>query len=215
MRKLLTLTLASVGIAAVACSKKAPVAMSDDLKNDLKLASITQDIRINPDEITPAAKPQPAVKVKRAPSGPKVVRTKTPTVLASAAPVEEAEVPTEVPDVQMTEPAPAAEPAPEMAPEAPPLSRPTVIPASNGGGSGVATGRVDGGTGSGSVWGGILGAVIRGGVVGDDDHCDPRTMPRAGRRPSATDVYGGGIARGGMSGGIRGYPMQIPGRVRR
>jgi hypothetical protein len=53
--------------------------------------------------------------------------------------------------------------------------------------------------------------VIRGGVVGDDDHCDPRTMPRNGRRPSTTDIYRGGIAGGGMGGVMRGIPSRMPG----
>jgi len=209
VRKLLIVSIASFGIVAVACGKKAPVvAMSDDLKNDLKLASTTQDIRINPDEITPAAKPEVALKVKKAPSGPRVVRTQKPTVMASAKPVEEAEIPSEVPDVQMTAPAPA--PAVETAPEAPPLARPSAIPASTSAGAGTDNGRVNGGSGAGSVWGAVLGAVIRGGVVGDDDHCDPRTMPRHGRRPTSTDIYSGGIA-GGMGGVMRGIPSRLPG----
>jgi outer membrane biosynthesis protein TonB len=202
VRKLLTLSLASLSIVAIACSKKAPVvAMSDDLKNDLKLASTTQDIRINPDEITPTAKPQVALKVKKAPSGPKVVRTQKPTVMASAAAVEQAEIPSEVPDVQMTAPSPA--PAIETAPEAPPLARPSAIPASTSAGAGADNGRVNGGSGAGSVWGAVLGAVIRGGVVGDDDHCDPRsTMPR--RRPP-TDI---GVYSPNPMGGMR-RPMTV------
>lgn len=203
MRKLLTLTLASTAIVAIACSKKTPVtAMSDDLKRDLKLASTTQDIRINPDEITEAAKPTVALKPKKAPTGPRVVRSAQPTVMASAAPVEAAEIKSEVPDVQVTAPAPT-----ESAPEAPPLARPSAIPVSNSGQQGRADGNGGSGAGGGSVWGGIFGAVIRGGVVGDDDHCDPRsTMPR-GRAPTDIGVYrpnpmgGMGMPRGG--GGIR------------
>ena len=213
VRKLLTVSLASLGIVAAACSKKAPVvAMSDDLKNDLKLASATQDIRINPDEVTPTAKPEVALKVKQAPSGPKVVRSRKPQVLASATPVEQAEVPAEVPDVQMAAPAPAPTPAPETAPEAPPLARPSAIPASSSGNAGAGSARGDGGNGGGSIWGAVLGAVIRGGVVGDDDHCDPRSRPGA-RRPHVTDIYSGGI-NGGMGGIMRGMPGQMPGRRR-
>jgi hypothetical protein len=211
VRKLLTLTLASIGVVAIAaCSKKsAVVTMSDDLKRDLKLASTTQDIRINPDEITPAAKPEVALKIKHAPSGPKAIRTRKPTVLASAAPVEAAEVATDVPDVQVTAPAPA--PAPEVAPEAPPLARPSAIPATADGSAGAGAGRVDSGSGTGGVWGAIFGAVIRGGVVGDDDHCDPRSRP-GNRRP--TDIYSGGI-NGGMGGVMRGIPHSLPGARRR
>jgi len=208
VRKLLILTLATSTVVAAACSKKSPVAaMSDGLKADLKLASTTQDIRINPDEVAPTSKPLPAPKVKKAPSGPKVVRSEKPTVMASAAPVEAAEIKADVPDVQVTAPAPA--PAQETAPEAPPLARPSTIPVGNAGGQGPygsGQGRADGNGGSGSIWGGILGAVIRGGVVGDDDHCDPRsTMPR--HRP--TDIGGiympnpmGGRGRPIMTGGI-------------
>lgn len=206
MRKLLTLTLASAAFVAMACSKKSPmVTMSDDLKRDLKLASTTQDIRINPDEVTPSAKPEVALKVKKAPTGPKVVRSHKPTVLASATPVEQAEVTEAVPDVQVMAPAPT-----EAAPEAPPLARPSAIPASNASGQGAGTGRVDNGSGSGGIWGGIFGAIIRGGVVGDDDHCDPRSIPRGARRP--TDI--GSIYGGGMGGVMRGVPTTVPGRRR-
>lgn len=206
MRKLLTLTLASTAVVAIACSKKSPmVTMSDDLKRDLKLASTTQDIRINPDEITPSAKPEVALKLKKAPSGPKVIRSRTPTVLASAKPVEQAEVKENLPDVQVA--ATAAPIEAPSAPEAPPLARPSAIPASNPG-----AGRSDGANGSGGGWGGIFGAIIRGGAVGDDDHCDPRTMPRGGRRPTATDIgiYNGGM--GGIGGVMRGIPSRRGGR---
>jgi len=207
VRKLLTLTLASSAVVAIACSEKSPAAsMSDDLKRDLKLASTTQDIRINPDEIAPSAKPQPAPKPKKAANGPKIVRSPKPTVLASAAPVEAAPIEVDVPDVQVTTPAPAET---ESAPEAPPLARPSTIPVSNNGSQGARAGHGDGGSTAGSVIGAIFGAVIRGGVVGDDDHCDPRSMPGA-RRP-ATDIYRGGIAG---AGGMRGVPTSLPGRRR-
>jgi hypothetical protein len=211
VRKLIALTLASTAIVAVACSKQAPdTAMSADLKADLKLASTTQDIRINPDELTPTSKPAPATRVRKAASGPKVVRTEKPTVLASATPTEEADIPTEVPDVQAMAPAPAPAETPSPS-DAPPLARPSAIPATNAGGqaAGAGAGRGDSGMGGGSVWGGVFGAVIRGGVVGDDDHCDPRSMP--GRRRPVSDIYGGGIAGGG---GMRGVPSGIGGRRR-
>jgi hypothetical protein len=208
VRKLLILTLVTSTVVAAACSKKSPVAaMSDGLKQDLKLASTTQDIRINPDEIAPTSKPMAAPKVKKAPSGPKVIRSEKPTVMASAAPVEAAEIKTDVPDVQVMASAPA--PAQESTPDAPPLARPSTIPVGNAGGQGrdgSGQGRADGNGGSGSIWGGILGAVIRGGVVGDDDHCDPRsTMPR--HRP--TDMNGGIYGRPNPMG--RGRPIMTGG----
>ena len=51
MRKVMTWTLASTTLVAIACGRnKAPTtAMSDDLKRDLKLASVTQNIQISPD----------------------------------------------------------------------------------------------------------------------------------------------------------------------
>ena len=87
-----------------------------------------------------------------------------------------------------------------QAPDAPPLARPSPIPSEQ-----LRSRR----------WqrfrrrlGGIFGAIIRGGAVGDDDHCDPRTMPRGGRRPTVTDI---GIYGGGM-GGARGIPIEAAGR---
>lgn len=207
MRKLLILTLASTTVVVAACSKKSSVtAMSDGLRQDLKLASTTQDIRINPDEVAPTSKPTAALKLKKAPSGPKVIRSEKPTVMASAAPVEAAEIKSEVPDVQVMAPAPA--PAQESAPEAPPLARPSTIPVSNtGSGQGRANG---GGSAGGSIWGGILGAVIRGGVVGDDDHCDPRSTMPGRRRPMGI----GGIYSGNPTGPTMQIPTGISGRPR-
>src|SRR6185503_499895 len=155
-----------------------------------------------------------ALKPKRAPQGPKVIRTEHPTVRASAAPIEAAEIPTEVPQVQaMTV---AAAPSETPTADAPPLARPSPVPVSYpgaaaipGGGNG---GPGAGGSGSaGGILGGIFGAVIRGGMVGDDDHCDPRSTPRRpagpnGGRIGNTGVYGmpgtmgspGPIGMGGM-----------------
>jgi hypothetical protein len=175
--------------------------MSDDLKRDLKLASTTQDIRIDPDEINSESKTQAALTLKKATIVPKLVRSEKPKVLASTALTEAPAIKTDIPDVQVMAPAPTPT---ASAPEAPPLARPSTIPVSNSG-----PGASNGGSG---IFGGILGAVIRGGVVGDDDHCDPRTAPRGGRRPTSTDVYGGigGIFGGGtgVAGGIgsRGRP---------
>jgi hypothetical protein len=205
VRRLMTLTLASSAIVAIACGKdKAPTsaAMSADLKRDLQLASATQDLRINPDEVAPSANQELSLKPKRAPEGPRVVRTENPTVQASAAPVEAAEVKTDMPEVQVSAPADPVQ-AETQASDAPPLARPAPLPtptypAGNvnaGGGSGSGNG------GIGSVIGAIFGgAVVRGGRVGDDDHCDPRHgSPR--RRP---DVYAGtGVAYPGGMGGMR------------
>jgi hypothetical protein len=205
VRKLMTFALASVAVVAVACGKgntRAPTAMNDDLKRDLQLASHTQNIQISPDEVTPQARQELALKPKKAPSGPKVIRTQHPTVRASAAPVEAAETETEIPQVQVMASAPA--PSETPAPDAPPMARPAPIPAQ----SYPSTDRIpvaNGGGTMGGILGGIFGAVIRG--VGDDDHCDPRRGPQRGR-PVGGDIYGGGmVGPGGIAGGRLPTPM--------
>jgi hypothetical protein len=219
VRKLITLSLVSTAVLAGACGKsKAPstTAMSEDLRRDIQLASASQSIRINPDEITPSSKPQVSTRPKAAPSGNKVIRSQRPTVRASARPVETAEVRAQAPQPEVMASAPAASSAPapteSSTPDAPPMARPGQAPGSGYPGSGRTHGDGNGssagsaGGGIGNVLGGILGAVIRGGVVGDDDHCDPRP----GR--SRGGVYGrpggmggiGGIIAGGMGG------MRIP-----
>jgi len=189
-------TLASGAIVAVACGKgntRTTAGMSDDLKRDLQLASQTQNIQISPDEVAPQSHQELALKPKRAPNGPKVIRSEHPTIRASATPVEAAEIKTDIPQVEVMASAPA--PSETPTPDAPPMARPAPvptqgypstarIPASNGGMAGVL--------------GGILGAVIRGGAVGDDDHCDPRGGRRGGRPVGGDVIYGGGnIPMGG------------------
>jgi hypothetical protein len=188
VRKLIKWTLASTALVAVACGKGKPnsTAMADDLKRDLKLASQTQNIQISPDEVAPQSHQELALKPKRAPNGPKVIRTQHPTVKASATPVETAEVPTNVPQVQVMASAPS--PSETPTPDAPPMARPAPVPAQ----SYPSTGRIPAsGGGMGGVLGGIFGAVIRGGV-GDDDHCDPRGGRHGGRPIGGDVIYGGG-----------------------
>ncbi len=205
MRKLIQWTVVPVAIAAAACkgTPTARTSMSDDMKRDLKLASATQNIRISPDEISPKSHQELAVRPKKAPSGPKVIRSEHPTVKASAAPVEAAEIKTDIPQVMVMASAPAPSETPSS--DAPPLARPSPIPAASYPGAAPipSTG------GSGGILGGIFGAVIRGGV-GDDDHCDPRGAPR---RPMTGVPIGGGAASfpGGIMiprgpGGMRGRP---------
>jgi hypothetical protein len=196
VRKLMRWTLASGAIVAVACGKSnAPTttSMSDDLKRDLKLASQTQNIQISPDEISPQSRQELALKPKHAPTGPKVIRTQHPTVRASATQVEAAEAETTVPEVQVMASAPA--PSETPTPDAPPMARPSPVPAQ----SYPSAGRIPASNGGvGGVLGGIFGAVIRGGVVGDDDHCDPRGGRRGGRPIGGDVIYGGGnIGMGG------------------
>ena len=103
MRRVIQWTLVPVAIAAIACrgENKTPTAMSEDLKRDLQAASATKDLAISPDEVAPKAHQELALKPKRSPQGPKVIRTDKPTVMASKAPVEAAEMPTEIPQVHV------------------------------------------------------------------------------------------------------------------
>lgn len=212
MRKVIQWTLVPVALVAVACGKgssRAPTAMTDELKRDLQLASHTRDIQISPDEVAPKAKQELSLKTKKAPEGPKVIRTEHPTVKASATPVQVAEIKADIPQVQVMASAPAPSETPSD--DAPPLARPAAIPAQGyPGAAPIPAGN------NGSVLGGIFGAIIRGGAVGDDDHCDPRGGRRAGGHPIGGDVYVprgmGGMMGTGM-GGIRMQPM-VPRRGR-
>jgi hypothetical protein len=179
--------------------------MNDDLKRDLKLASQTQSMKINPDEISPLSRQELALKPKEAPNGPKVILSQHPTVKASANPLEAAHIKTDIPQVQVMASAPAPSETPSN--DAPPLARPSAtptqgypgaqpIPASNGGGS---------------VLGGIFGSVIRGGI-GDDDHCDPRGgVPVRGGHANPGDIFqlpgSGGVFR---PGGGSSFPSSRP-----
>ena len=202
MRNTTKWALVPVAVLAVACGKsdaRKSAAMGDDLKRDLQLASQAQRIQISPDEVAPKSHQDLAMKPKKAPQGPKVIRSAQPTVKASAMPVQAAEAPTDVPQVQVV----ASSPTPSEGPSdgAPPLARPSAIPAS----AYPATGP---GTGSNGVGGGILsgvfGAVLRGGVVGgDDDHCDPRHMPGRGRPIGSDASPGVTIPVWGGAGGMR------------
>jgi hypothetical protein len=212
VRSIIRLTLASAAVTAVACGgKDKPTAsMTDDLKRDLQLAtSVAPNVTVNADELAPQSQKAVALKLKKAP-GPKVIRSQTPTVKASVAPREVAEIKNDIPEVQMVASAPA--PSETVAPMAPPAARPAPLPlpasgpgpnqgSMNGGGSGGGIGGILGG-----IFGG--GVVIRGGPVGDD-HCDPRTDGRRGR-PSGGYIPNGGMTPVGGIGGIRG----VPGRPR-
>ena len=202
MRRIVQWALLPAAVAALACKgePRARAAMSDDLKRDLKLASATQNLRISPDEVAPKSQQELAVKPKKAPEGPRVIRSERPTVKASAAPVEAAEIKTDIPQVQVMAQAPA--PSETPASDAPPLARPSSISATSGYPGAQPIPSSAGSGGAGGILGGIFGAVIRGGGIGDDDHCDPRPSrrPRAGS-PVGGDVYGVPVLPGGMGGG--------------
>jgi hypothetical protein len=202
VRKIIQLALIPVAVAAVACNgeKRSQTAMAEDLKRDLQLASATQTMRISPDEIAPQAQQELTLRPKRAPNGPKVVRTETPTVLASATPVEVAEIKTDIPEVQAMAAAPSESETPSA--DAPPMARPAPVPMPTTYPTAAEIPASAGG--SGGVLGGIFGAVIRGGRAGDD-HCDPRTDRGRGRAPDVYRMPGaaGPTIMGGMGGMAR------------
>lgn len=166
--------------------------MNDDLKRDLQLASATQNLHISPDEIAPQSHQELALKPKKAPQGPKVIRSEHPTVKASVNPVDAAPIKADVPQIQVMASAPAPSETPTS--DAPPLARPSPIPQASYPGAAP----IPSNGGSGGILGGIWGAVIRGGGVGDDDHCDPRGAPRRPRTgsPIGGDVYGNPVGMG-------------------
>jgi len=108
-------------------------------------------VQIAADELAPQAQKELAVKPKKNPAGPKVVRSRKPTVKASPRPVEVAEVEENVPEVQVTAAAPSESDSP--APSAPPMARPTPVPVPSAPGAGQSTGS-DNGQGQGGGIGG-------------------------------------------------------------
>ncbi|MDB4877603.1 MAG: hypothetical protein JWM41_4049 [Gemmatimonadetes bacterium] len=206
MRRIIQWTLVpAAAIAVAACSKggsRTPTAMNDDLKRDLKLASQTQSMQINPDEVSPKSQQQLALKPKKAPEGPKVIRSEHPTVKASARAVQVAEIKTDIPQVQVLASAPAPSETPTS--DAPPLARPSAVPTQGYPGAQPIPGNGGGGGGIGA----IFGSILRGGVV-DDDHCDPRGGGgrRGGGHANPGDIYHPNGTGGMMgAGGILGMP---------
>lgn len=178
MRAPTRLAFAVLTISAAACSKAPRTdSASDDFKRDLQLASATNmDMAapaVNPALLTlETAKrgtPEPRKTIRKAPEGDHAVTSEAPTVEATPepapAPVEEAQ-----PVAQAPAPAPVPEETNEPVAVAP---RPTPPPTMPAGGAGAG----DYGRGGG-VFGGGVGVVIRGGGVGDGDHCEIR--PRGG-----------------------------------
>lgn len=213
MRKINSVALLTVSVLAVACGKDAArTTMNDDLKRDLDLAASSATVlasaqsanAFSPTEVPPAAAPVPKKTLKKA-SGPKAVRSKTPTVKATPEPVQVAE--TEAPSLQVATVATAPESAPDPTVDnsmpAVPRPTPAAIPVSYPAGQGADNGS-GAGSGMGAVLGGILGAVIRGGTV-DGDRCE--IHQRGPRQGTSNYPPGGGIyqplppqPRGGVQG---------------
>ena len=188
MRKSYLLLAGAGAVLLAACSGDKKVAMNDDLKNDLALASSSDGItlansspnagqqvisaieRIAP----PTRQPAPSSRVRRHKAAPKappqVVKTKAPATVAETEP-------------QSVAPAPVAnDPTPVS-----PRPQPVAVSYPSGPSSGGDDGSVSRGSSAGAIIGTILGAVIRGGVVGDGDSCDPRTDGRGRGRTSVNN----------------------------
>jgi hypothetical protein len=199
----------TVAVLAAACGRdQRPTtdgALTQDLKAaaaaNLTLANQQPGARFAPSEITPKATPQPATRLKRDP-GPKVVASPEPTVAAVAEPIVAATV--EVPQTQVVETAQATASTVDALPA---VSRP--VPAASGAGSYGAGEGAD-------VFGGGPRVIIRGGGIGDDDHCEPPGAHRGGgvflpnpvgvliNRPVPTATFPSGPAgrAGGAAGGV-------------
>jgi hypothetical protein len=210
------LLLAGAGALLAACSggdKK--VAMNDDLKNDLALASSSDGITLanaSPNSgqqvisaiertAPPARQTAPSTRAKKhkpAPkSPPQVVKTKAPATVAQT-------------EEQSVSPEPVAnDPMPVS-----PRPQPVAVSYPSGPSSGGDNGSVSRGSGAGSVIGSILGAVIRGGiVVGDGDDCDPRTDGRhSGVNQNPVFFPGSGNLPRGIPGRVGSSMPRMPSR---
>ncbi len=204
MRKSYLLLAGAGAVLLAACSGDKKVAMNDDLKNDLALASSSDGITlansspnagqqvISAIERTapPTRQSAPSARVrnhKAAPkSPPQVVKTVAPATVAQTEP-------------QSVAPAPVAnDPTPVS-----PRPQPVAVSYPSGPSSGGDEGTVSRGSTAGAVIGTILGAVIRGGVVGGDgDNCDPRTVGRS--RPSVNNRFPFPVPSGNTGGIIFG-----------
>ena len=190
MRKSYLLLAGAGAVLLAACSGDKKVAMNDDLKNDLALASSSDGITlansspnagqqvISAIERTapPTRQSAPSARVRHHKAAPKappqVVKTTAPATVAEAEP-------------QSVAPQPVAnDPTPVS-----PRPQPVAVSYPSGPSSGGDDGSVNRGSSAGAVIGTILGAVIRGGVVmgGDGDACDPRTDGRGRGRTSVNN----------------------------
>jgi len=179
MRALTKFAAAALTLTAVACAPSAKTdASKADFKRDLQLASATNmDLAapaVNPALLTlenaPGGAPERTKTIKQAESGDHAVQSEAPTV--QAAPEPEPAPVEQVAEPVATTVAPAPVPVESNEPVAV-APRPQPAPAMPAGGMGSG----DYGRGGG-VFGGGVGVVIRGGGVGDGDHCEIR--PRGG-----------------------------------
>jgi hypothetical protein len=210
------LTLISLAAAAGCRDASRDVTANDALRRDLELAQASA-VSLAPRDL-PATRFVSALEAgERATAGAGTAAhparhspTKAPKRHASHAPPTPA--PTAVAQASQSaaaeETAPAPAPTAAPAPEAEPARSTTegtghtpndgvisVSPTDGAGDGGVTVGRRGHGGGLGGIFGGIIGVVIRGGSIGDDDHCE-RDHPRT---------------RGGIPMGLPGLPVGLPG----
>jgi hypothetical protein len=204
MRKSHLLLAGAGAVLLAACSGDKKVAMNDDLKSDLALASSSEGITLansSPNagqqvvsaiERTspPTRQLAPSARVRRHKAAPKappqVVKTKAPATVAETEP-------------QSVSPAPVANDPTSVSPR----PQPVAVSYPSGPSSGGDDGRVSRGSTAGAIIGTILGAVIRGGVGGDVDNCDPRGPAQPNNRIPVRFPRGIGTGRiimGGMGG---------------
>lgn len=192
MRKSYLLLAGAGAVLLAACGgDKKEVAINDDLKNDLALASSSDGITLanaSPNSgqqvisaiertTPPARQVAPSTRVRKHKPAPKspphVVKTQAPATVAQT-------------EEQSVSPQPVAnDPTPVS-----PRPQPVAVSYPSGPSSGGDNGTARGGSSAGAVIGTILGAVIRGGIViGDGDACDPRTDGRGGRRTQPNNRF--------------------------
>jgi hypothetical protein len=211
-----TAVLATAVVFGVSGRSQTVSTFDGDLQRDLKLASTTS-LELAPAgiplttvsaiEAPPAATPERATRPKASPRGPRVVRSRAPSVAAAPEP-EVAAAEEESESTSTADLASAEAEAEASAPAAGgvPLPRPTAIPVSYPTGSGDA-GTYDPGPGT----------VIRGGGI-DPDHCQIHTRRGGGRvyppifRPRGPSL--GDRVSAATGGRERSRPASIGDRVR-
>lgn len=173
---LAVLPMALFALACGGSSKPQPkdAALSDDLRSDLaRAAAPTSDLassRFRPEQVVSSIElgnaPAPHASSKKAQHPHRARRAKPapkPTVETVAATTTE---PSPAPTVVTVTPAPA--------PTAGPRPMPNPVPYPSGSGS-----EPQDGGGIGAI-GRVIGVIIRGGSIGDDDHCEIRPGSRHG-----------------------------------
>ncbi len=204
--------IASALIAA-ACSGSGSGGMPDDLRKDLEQASAISDISLASSQ-GQGNQIVSAIERTTPPAPRKIARSQR---VARHVPAPRKPAPVEVAEAEVIaepEPAPVETAPAPVEPDVLPSPRPQPVQVSVGGGTYEGNG---GGMDRGRVLGGVIQVVLRGGAVGDDDECDPRTDGRgAGRGRIAINNRFPVI--GGRTGGVVGtFPgrvaVNIPGRL--